>query len=267
MSEPVVQASVENSIGVIALNRPKALNALDRDLLSALREVVSAMEHDRTTRCVVIRGGEHFMAGGDLKWFLQLIEGRSAAEKTALFQNLVHEVHAVIISLRRMPKPVIASISGAAAGFGLSLVTACDLAIAADDAYFTLAYSLIGVTPDGGSTFALTRSMGLKQAMEVALLGERFDATTAQALGLVNRVVPRGSLEAETMKLASRLASGPTAVYGRTKALLNNSHANSLESQLQREAEAFAQSAAEPDFTEGLRAFLEKRKAVFKGIG
>ena len=101
--------------------------------------------------------------------------------------------------------------------------------------------------------------------MEIALLGERFDATTAERLGLINRVVAAASLEAETMKLAAQLAAGPTAVYGRTKALLNGSLANSLESQLQREAEAFAQSAAEPDFAEGLRAFTEKRKPVFKG--
>jgi 2-(1,2-epoxy-1,2-dihydrophenyl)acetyl-CoA isomerase len=216
-------------------------------------------------RCVVIRGGEHFMAGGDLKWFFALIEGRSAAEKTVLFQNFVHEAHAVIICVRRMPKPVIASVSGAAAGFGLSLMMACDLAIAADTAYFTLAYSLIGASPDGGSTFALARSVGSKKAMEIALLGERFDAAAAERLGLVNRVVPATSLGGETMKLAARLAAGPTAVYGRTKALLSDALANSLESQLQREAEAFARSAAEPDFAEGLRAFIEKRQAVFMG--
>src|SRR5262249_22310505 len=156
-----------------------------------------------------------------------VIEGRSAAEKMAMFENFVHEVHGIIISLRRMPKPVIASVSGAAAGFGLSLMLACDLAIAADNAYFTLAYSLIGATPDGGSTFALPRSVGAKKAMEIALLGERFDAAAAARLGLVNRVVPAASLEAETMKLAARLAAGPTAVYGRTKALLVGSLSSS----------------------------------------
>ena len=265
MSEPVVRTNAENGICVITLNRPAALNALDRDLMLGLRDAVSGAEHDRAVRCVVIRGGDHFMAGGDLKWFLGLIEDRSPAERTALFQDLVHQVHGIILGMRRMPKPVIASVSGAAAGFGLSLMLACDLAIAADNAYFTLAYCLIGTSPDGGSTFALPRSVGSKKAMEIALLGERFDAMTAERLGLINRVVAAASLEAETMKLAAQLAAGPTAVYGRTKALLNGSLANSLESQLQREAEAFAQSAAEPDFAEGLRAFTEKRKPVFKG--
>src|SRR6516164_3252719 len=265
MSEPVVLSRAENGICVITLNRPAALNALDHDLTVGLRDAVFAAEHDHGIRCVVLRGGSHFMAGGDLKWFDTMIEGRSAAERTVLFQKLVHDVHAIVLSLRRMQKPVIASVRGAAAGFGLSLMLACDLAVAAEDAYFTLAYCLIGTSPDGGSTFALPRIVGSRRAMELALLGDRFDAAAAERLGLVNRVVPKAALEAETMKLAARLAAGPTAVYGRTKALLNASLASSLESQLQREAEAFAQSAAEPDFAEGLRAFTQKRKPVFKG--
>jgi len=175
-------------------------------------------------------------------------------------EALIHEVHTVILGLRRMPKPVVASVRGAVAGFGMSLMMACDLALAADSAYFTLAYTLIGASPDGGSTFALPRIVGQKKAMEIALLGERFDAATAERLGLVNRVIPSNSLEEETTRLAARLAAGPTAVYARTKALLNGSLGASLESQLQREAEAFAQSASEPDFREGLAAFIEKRK-------
>jgi 2-(1,2-epoxy-1,2-dihydrophenyl)acetyl-CoA isomerase len=142
---------------------------------------------------------------------------------------------------------------------------AADLALAADNAYFTLAYTLVGVSPDGGSTFSLPRIVGQKKAMEIALLGDRFDAATAERLGLVNRVVALNSLESDTAKLAARLAAGPTAVYARTKALLNASLGSSLESQLQREAEAFAQSASEPDFNEGLAAFVEKRKPRFTG--
>ena len=216
-------------------------------------------------RCVVIRGGEHFMAGGDLKWFKTLSEGRPASENRVQFEGFIHEVHALIVSLRRMPKPVLASVRGAVAGFGMSLMMAADLALAADNAYFTLAYTLVGVSPDGGSTFALPRIVGQKKAMEIALLGDRFDAATAERLGLVNRVVPSQNLDSETAKLAARLAAGPTAVYARTKALLNASLASSLESQLQREAEAFAQSASEPDFQEGLAAFVEKRKPRFTG--
>ena len=260
MSEQAVLTASAGGITTITLNRPKALNALDRNLTMGLRDAVFAAEQDRSVRCVVIRGGEHFMAGGDLKWFDDLVRSRPPAENRIQFEGFVHEVHGLILSVRRMPKPVIAAVSGAAAGFGMSLMMACDLVIAADNAYFSLAYALIGASPDGGSTFALPRIVGAKKAMEIALLGERFDATTAERLGLVNRVVPSAALEQETSKLAARLAAGPTAVYGRTKALLNGSLNASLETQLQREAEAFAQSAAEPDFAEGIRAFIEKRK-------
>ena len=265
MSEPLVLVAREGAVATLTLNRPKALNALNRELTLALRDAVFAAEHDRTVRCLVIRGGEHFMVGGDLKWFHQQLAGADAAQLRPHFETFVQEVHGVIVSLRRMPKPVLASVRGAAAGFGLSLMMACDLALAADNAYFTLAYTAIGTSPDGGSTFALPRIVGQKKALELALLGERFDAATAERLGLVNRVVPSASLDQETARLAARLAAGPTAVYGRTKALLNASLQNSLESQLQREAECFAQSASEPDFREGIAAFIEKRAPRFKG--
>jgi 2-(1,2-epoxy-1,2-dihydrophenyl)acetyl-CoA isomerase len=264
VSEAAVLTASAAGVATITLNRPKALNALDRNLTVGLRHAVFAAEEDAAVRCLVIRGGEHFMAGGDLKWFDDLVRSRAAAENKLEFERFVHEVHPIIVSLRRMPKPVIASVSGAAAGFGMSLMMACDLVIAADTAYFSLAYTLIGATPDGGSTFALPRMVGAKKAMEIALLGERFDAAAAERLGLVNRVVPYASLEQETAKLAARLAAGPAAVYARTKALLNASSGASLESQLQREAEAFAQSASEPDFAEGIRAFIEKRKPVWR---
>jgi 2-(1,2-epoxy-1,2-dihydrophenyl)acetyl-CoA isomerase len=265
MPEPLVLVGREGAVATVTLNRPEALNALNRELTLGLRESLFSMEVDETVRCVVIRGGEHFMAGGDLKWFKSMSEGRSAAENRVQFEGFIHEVHALIVSLRRMPKPVVASVRGAVAGFGMSLMMAADLAIAADNAYFTLAYTLVGVSPDGGSTFALPRIVGQKKAMEIALLGDRFDAAAAERLGLVNRVVPASSLDAETQKLAARLAAGPTAVYARTKALLNASLGSSLESQLQREAEAFALSASQPDFHEGLAAFVEKRKPRFSG--
>ncbi|MGH8705896.1 MAG: enoyl-CoA hydratase/isomerase family protein [Burkholderiales bacterium] len=265
MTDPTVLTATAGAVTTLTLNRPKALNALNRELTLALRDAAFAAEQDEAVRCVVIRGGEHFMAGGDVKMFHEQLGTRSAAATRIEFETFIHEVHALIISLRRMPKPVIASVSGAAAGFGMSLMMACDLVLAADNAYFTLAYTLIGTSPDGGSTFALPRIVGSKKAMEIALLGDRFDAATAERLGLVNRVVPAASLEAETARLAARLAAGPTAVYGRTKALLNRALGNSLESQLQFEAECFAQSASEPDFAEGVRAFVEKRKARFKG--
>ena len=265
MAEGPVAVSARGAVTTIALNRPRALNALDRELTLALREAVFAAAHDPAVRCLVIRGGEHFMAGGDLKWFRSLAEGRSAAENRVQFEGFIHEVHPLIVSLKRMPKPVLAAVRGAVAGFGMSLMMAADLVLAADNAYFTLAYTLIGVSPDGGSTFSLPRIVGQKKAMEIALLGDRFDAVAAERLGLVNRVVPPASLDAEAEKLAARLAAGPTRVYGRTKALINASLDASLDAQLQREAEAFAASASEADFQEGLAAFIDKRKPRFQG--
>ncbi|MCY4310054.1 MAG: enoyl-CoA hydratase-related protein [Rhodospirillaceae bacterium] len=139
------------------------------------------------------------------------------------------------------------------------------LTIASDNSYYTLAYTLIGTSPDGGSTYALPRLVGLKKATELALLGDRFDAVTAKEYGLVNWVVPASDLEAETEKLASRLAAGPTVAFGRTKALLQRSMDNPLERQLQLEAESFSACAVEPDFAEGVNAFVEKRKVNFTG--
>jgi len=260
VSEAAVQTATVGGVRTLTLNRPAALNALNQDLAVGLRDAVLAAEQDPSVRCLVIRGGQSFMAGGDLKWFDELARSRAPKENRIEFERFASEVHTVIVSLRRMPKPVLASVRGAAAGFGMSLMMACDLVIAADNAYFSLAYCLIGASPDGGSTFALPRIVGAKKAMEIALLAERFDAATAERLGLVNRVVPAGSLDDETAELAARLAAGPTAVLGRTKQLLNASLNSSLESQLQREAEAFAQSASEPAFAEGVRAFIEKRK-------
>ncbi len=162
-----------------------------------------------------------------------------------------------------MDKPLIAAVHGAVAGFGLSLMLAADLALAADDAYFTLAYSNIALSPDGGATWSLPRHIGMKRAMEVALLGDRFDARRALELGLINRVVPKGVLEQESMALAARLAAGAAEALARTKALLDQSFDNPFEDQLLAEQRCFVECASEADFAEGLAAFFAKRKPVF----
>jgi 2-(1,2-epoxy-1,2-dihydrophenyl)acetyl-CoA isomerase len=141
----------------------------------------------------------------------------------------------------------------------------CDLVVAADDSFFTLAYIHLGTTPDGSSTYFLPRLVGLRRAKEIALLGDRIAAQEAATLGLVNKVVPLGELETATAALAARLASGPTKAYARTRALLNSAFDRSLQEQLEQEAINFSECAATEDFADGVNAFVERRKPVFKG--
>jgi len=262
-----VKIAIDEGICTITVNRPDVLNALDRDMATSLASATRAAKANTAVRAVVICGaGDHFMAGGDLRTFsgwLSEIPDRS--ERRDRFESVVHEVHPTILAITGMPKPVIASVRGAVAGFGLSLMMACDLAVAADDAVFTLAYCHIGTSPDGSSTYTLPRAVGTKRAFEIACLGDRFSAQDAKEIGLVNRVVPGTVLNAETAALAARLAAGPTLAYARTKALLNASAHRSLEDQLAAEAAAFGDCAAGEDFAEGLAAFLAKRPANFIG--
>ena len=166
--DPVI-LTIEGPIATVTLNRPAALNALSWEMNEALVEISTRLEHDTVIRCVVIQGaGDHFMAGGDVKGFS---EGPTdPQERRKLFEHGISQTHSIITRLRRMPKPVIASVKGAVAGFGISLMSACDLVVAADSSYFTLAYCHIGTSPDGGATYALPRTVGVKQAMELSLI-------------------------------------------------------------------------------------------------
>ena len=261
-----VQLELSDGVATVTLNRPQSLNALDAAMAEGLFAALARCEADGDVRAVVVCGaGGAFMAGGDIKMFAGLL-GEPGASPRAFFERLIQTVHQSVILLRRMPKPVVASVQGPCAGFGVSLMLACDLAIAADDSVMTLAYCHIGTSPDGGSTFHLPRVVGARKAAEIALLGDRFGAAEAERLGLVNRVVPAAALEAETRALARRLAAGPTAAYGRTKALLNASFDRPIESQLQAEAEAFAACSTTADFAEGVAAFVAKRKPDFRGV-
>ncbi|OUR79878.1 hypothetical protein A9Q83_02720 [Alphaproteobacteria bacterium 46_93_T64] len=255
----------EGGIATLTMNRPESRNALSIDMRQKLFDAVVDIETDDSIRCVVINGaGDHFMAGGDVISFGEIAK-QSPDERAKNFENRIHGLHPTMFTMRRMQKPIIASVRGAAAGFGLSLAMACDMVIAAESSFYTLAYIGIATTPDGSGTYSLPRMVGLKKAMEIAMLGDRFDAQEAHRLGLINYVVPDADLEAETVKLATRLANGPTVAIGRTKKLMHASLTNSMEEQLAMEAESFAACSRTDDWVEGITAFGEKRKPVFKG--
>lgn len=258
-----VKYEVDGGVAVLTLSRPESLNSVNPEMVDALLAESSRAASDPEVRAVVVCGaGKSFMAGGDLRWFREQL-ALSSEQRRSRFSDLIAGVHASILNFKRMNKPVIAAVHGAVAGFGVSLMLAADLALAADDAYFTLAYTNIALSPDGGATWSLLHHLGTKRAMEIALLGDRFDAHRALDLGLVNRVVPRESLEQETRALAIRLASGAAVALARTKSLINQSPDNSFEDQLLAEQGHFVDCADEPDFTEGLAAFFDKRKPRF----
>jgi len=255
----------EGAIVTLTMNRPEARNALSEEMRTLMIEVLHEVENDPKVRCVVLKGaGDHFLAGGDVKGMFEAIK-QTPEEIQRRFMLRIHDLHPMMYAMRRMPKPIIASVRGAAAGAGVSIALACDLIIASEDAFFTLAYCNIGTSPDGSSTYYLPRAVGIKKAMEITLLGDRYDAKTAADLGLINWVVPSADLDSETDKIVQRLANGPTHVYGRSKALLYQSLHTDFEAQLQAEAEAFADCASRADFREGVTAFVEKRKPKFTG--
>jgi 2-(1,2-epoxy-1,2-dihydrophenyl)acetyl-CoA isomerase len=223
-------------------------------MLAACRDIAA----DPSVRAVLISGeGRAFAAGGDLS--------QMRASPVEAADLLITPLHEALRLLGQIDAPVLASLQGAVAGAGLSLAASADLAIAAEGTKFNLAYANIGASCDVGASWSLPRLVGLRRALEIALMGESFDARRALEIGLVNRVVAREDLEAESEALARRLAEGPTQAYGRMRRLMRTSFDRSYSEQLDAEREAFLASAATADFQEGLAAFFERRPARFQG--
>jgi 2-(1,2-epoxy-1,2-dihydrophenyl)acetyl-CoA isomerase len=261
--ETVNLLSGPEGVATIELNRPQALNAWNKqfglDLLAAVRRV----GEDDSVRAVVLTGaGRAFSSGADLKDFgVELTpDGRPDVYKT-----LTERYHPIMQALRELPLPVVACVNGPAVGIGCSLALCCDLVLAAQSAYFLLAFVNVGLVPDGGSSVFVPTRVGMARATEMAMLGERVSAEQALQWGLVNRVVPDASLREETAALAERLASGPTRSYAGAKRLLNNHLYARMAEQLELEAQLQREMAGSEDFVEGAMAFVEKRPPRFSG--
>lgn len=261
MSEPVL-VQVEDAIASIRFNRPEVLNALNLDLARGFLAAVDQVIADQTAKVVVISGeGRAFMAGGDLGYFKALPK----AARPAASRVLIEPLNEAMLKLAQCRLPVIASINGAAAGGGMSFALMADLAIAADDASFNLSYIKVAQNPDCGGSWALARLVGLRKALEIALLSDTIDAPEALRLGLVNKVVPAADLRSASLEMARRLARGPALAVAATKALLRGAAMTSLEDQLEAECSGFARLAGSDDFDEALDAFFGKRKPSFAG--
>lgn len=259
----LVQSTLDEHTGIVTLtiNRPDVLNAIDVALARALNAAVLPLKGDARVRCVVVRGaGRAFVAGGDLAAFAQDFD--NAAD---VADELLGMLHPVAETLREIDAPVIASVHGAVAGAGLSLMCSCDLAIAAQGTRFIVAYDRVGAAPDFGGTYFLPRVLGARRAAQLLYLSETLDAEGALAAGLVNRVVPSDQLDAAVDEIARRIAAGPTRAYGQYKRLADRAFERDLHGQLEAEREAFKQATRTQDFREGVGAFLAKRAPRFQG--
>jgi 2-(1,2-epoxy-1,2-dihydrophenyl)acetyl-CoA isomerase len=255
----------EGAVACIVLNQPEAMNAIGPEMAAELAVAVAELARDEAVRCVIVTGaGRHFMAGGDIRYFAELLR-LPAAERDAQLGHLIDDVGDAVAALRAMRKPVIAAVRGAVAGFGLSLMCACDLAVAGEGSSFKVAYGQLGASPDGGGSHSLPRLLGVRRALELALLDERIDARRALEIGLITRIVPDESIQSAAMALAQGLARQATAALGRTKQLIHAAFDNDLAGHLEAERLAFLAGAASEDFAEAVAAFTAKRKPNFSG--
>jgi 2-(1,2-epoxy-1,2-dihydrophenyl)acetyl-CoA isomerase len=248
-------------VATITLNRPEALNALDLQLGRELFDAVLEVDEDPDVRCVVLTGaGRAFCAGGDVKAFAD-----NLPRIGVLIKELTTYLHGSVSRLCRSDKPVVMAVNGVAAGGGFSLAISGDVVLAAESATFTMAYAGIAATPDGSSSYFLPRLIGLRRTMDLYFSNRTLSAREALEWGLVTRVVSDADLRSAIGVLASELAEGPTRAFGAAKKLFHQSTWESLETQMELEAQAIAASGHTQDFAAGVTAFVNKQTATFQG--
>jgi len=259
MSYETLKLTKTDTVATIVLSRPDRLNSFDLQLGHELYEVLQSVGKDSEVRLVVLKGtGKGFCGGGDVK------EMHAAADKPQFLRELTKAIHRCVIEIRTMEKPVIAAVNGAAFGAGLSLALACDMIIAVKEAKMSTAFIGIGLAPGCGTQF-VTKTLGYQRACEYILTSKTFTAEEGHRLGLINKVVEAEHLDAAVEELVLLFRSLPSLAVGKAKMLINQSLTNDLISHLELESNTAAWSAGTRDFTEGVSAFVEKRKPVFKG--
>ena len=249
----------EGNIAVITLNRPAVFNSFNREMALELQKRLDECASDQNIRAIYLTGeGKAFCAGQDLQ--------EAIAGKDITIEKIVREHYNPIIKkLRSIEKPIVCAVNGVAAGAGANIALACDVVVAGQNVSFIQAFSKIGLIPDSGGTFFLPRLIGFGKASALMMLGDKIGAVEAERMGMIYKTVPDEKLHEEAMVIAQTLGNMPTVGLGLTKRLLNESMTHTLEQQLDREEVVQAKAASTYDYNEGVKAFLEKRKPVFKG--
>ena len=255
-----IQTKVKDQVAFIAFNRPEVFNSFNREMALRFQDVLDTCESNSEVRAIVISGnGKAFCAGQDLK------EVTSPDLNPGFKKILEEHYNPIITRIRTIKKPIIAAVNGVAAGAGANIALACDIVVASDKASFIQAFSKIGLVPDSGGTFFLPRLIGFQKASALMMLGDKVSVEEAERLGMIYKVIPSETFSEEVDKLAVHVANMPTQALGFIKQMLNKSMTNTLEEQLELEGKLQIKSAQSEDYSEGVNAFVEKRKPNFKG--
>lgn len=258
----LIERALEGGVLTVTNNNPAARNALSPEFYQGFREIVEEAGFDSSVRTIVLTGaGNFFCSGGNVNGLKERSESPIDVRRAS-----ISKLHGMVREMRACRKPIVAAIEGGAAGAGVALALACDMIVAARDAYLSVAYIRIGLTPDGGTTGLLGQLVPRQLLAEMVMTGDRVDVERFQAMGVVNRIVAPGAALPEAQALAKRLAEGPANAISNSKRLISVASENTLERQLDLEAELIADALGSAEGKEGIAAFLEKRKPRFQDL-